>query len=70
MPSKLETFIFDVLLLAKNLRVLEVDRAEEFSPVKNLTGPDSLESAQRDQIRRACRWLEAACRADLMANRT
>jgi len=28
--------------------------------VKNLTGVDSLESAKRDQIRRACRWLEAA----------
>jgi len=57
---KLETFIFDVLPLAKNPLVLEVDRAEEFSPVKNLTGVDSLESAKRDQVRRACRWLEAA----------
>ncbi len=57
---KLETFIFDVLPLARNPLVLEVDRAEEFSPVKNLTGPDSLETARRDQVRRACRWLEAA----------
>jgi len=58
--AKLETFIFDVLPWAKNPLVLEVDRAEEFSPVKNLTGVDSLESARRDQVRRACRWLEAA----------
>ena len=57
---KLETFIFDVLPLARNPLVLEVDRAEEFSPVKNLTGADSLETSRRDQVRRACRWLEAA----------
>ncbi|HNQ23421.1 MAG TPA: UDPGP type 1 family protein [Phycisphaerae bacterium] len=57
---KLETFIFDALPLADHALVLEVDRAEEFSPVKNATGVDSLEWAQRDQVRRACRWLEAA----------
>jgi len=57
---KLETFIFDILPSARNPLVLEVDRAEEFSPVKNLAGVDSLESAKRDQGRRACRWLEAA----------
>ncbi len=57
---KLETFVFDFLPLANNPLVLEVDRSEEFSPVKNLTGVDSLESAKRDQVRRACRWLEAA----------
>jgi len=57
---KLETFVFDVLPLAANPLVLEVDRAEEFSPVKNATGVDSLESSRRDQVRRACRWLEQA----------
>ena len=57
---KLETFVFDVLPLAESPLVLEVDRAEEFSPVKNATGVDSLETSQRDQVRRACRWLEAA----------
>ena len=57
---KLETFIFDALPSARNPLVFEVDRGEEFSPVKNLTGVDSLESAKRDQVRRACRWLEAA----------
>ena len=46
--------------LAENPLVLQVDRAEEFSPVKNRTGVDSLESSRRDQIARACRWLEAA----------
>ncbi|MBI4717024.1 MAG: UDPGP type 1 family protein [Planctomycetes bacterium] len=57
---KLETFIFDVLPLAENPLLFQIERAEEFSPVKNPTGVDSLESSRRDQIRRACRWLEAA----------
>lgn len=57
---KLEAFIFDALPLAKTTPlVLEIDRHEEFSPVKNATGTDSLASAQRDMIRRAARWLEA-----------
>lgn len=57
---KLETFVFDVLPLARNPLLLEIDRGEEFSPVKNTTGVDSLETARRDQNLRACRWLEAA----------
>lgn len=57
---KLETFVFDALPLAKNPLVLDVDRAEEFSPVKNPTGVDSVETAIRDQVRRAARWLQAA----------
>jgi UDP-N-acetylglucosamine/UDP-N-acetylgalactosamine diphosphorylase len=62
MPNavKLETFIFDVLPLANSPLVFEVDRAEEFSPIKNAAGPDSLETSKRDQVRRACRWLESA----------
>lgn len=58
--EKLETFVFDALALARNPLLLEVDRAEEFSPVKNAKGEDSLETAVRDQVRRAARWLEAA----------
>lgn len=57
---KLEMFVFDALPLAHNTLLLEVDRTEEFSPVKNATGVDSLETAKRDQIARACRWLETA----------
>ncbi len=57
---KLETFVFDALPLAGKPLVLEVDRAEEFSPVKKAEGVDSVETAIRDQIRRAARWLEAA----------
>ena len=57
---KLEMFVFDALPLASNPLVFEVDRSEEFSPVKNATGTDSLETSQRDQIARACRWLASA----------
>lgn len=57
---KLETFVFDALSLARSPLLLKVDRAEEFSPVKNLKGVDSVETAIRDQIRRAARWLESA----------
>jgi len=58
--DKFETFVFDALPLAKNPLILEADRLEEFSPVKNMTGVDSLESSQADQIKRAKRWLANA----------
>ncbi len=57
---KLEAFIFDALPLAENPILLEASREEEFSPVKNATGVDSVESARRDMSLRAARWLEAA----------
>ena len=46
--------------MAKNPLILEADRLEEFSPVKNRTGVDSLESSQADQVKRAKRWLANA----------
>lgn len=57
---KFETFVFDALPLAKNPVILEADRLDQFSPVKNRTGVDSLESSQADQIKRAKRWLKNA----------
>lgn len=57
---KLETFVFDVLPLANNPLLLQVDRAEEFSPVKNATGVDSVDTARRDLVARSYRWLESA----------
>jgi UDP-N-acetylglucosamine/UDP-N-acetylgalactosamine diphosphorylase len=57
---KLESFVFDALPLARNPIVMETSRAEEFSPVKNATGVDSVDTARRDMNRRAARWLEAA----------
>lgn len=57
---KLETFVFDALPLAANPLLLEAEREEEFSPVKNASGPDSLETSRRDQVARAVRWLSLA----------
>jgi UDP-N-acetylglucosamine/UDP-N-acetylgalactosamine diphosphorylase len=57
---KLESFIFDALPLAAHPVLMETTRAEEFSPVKNAEGVDSVETAKRDMNRRAARWLTAA----------
>jgi UDP-N-acetylglucosamine/UDP-N-acetylgalactosamine diphosphorylase len=57
---KLEKFIFDALPLCKSSIVLETDRVEEFAPIKNATGVDSIDSSRALQTRRASRWLEAA----------
>jgi len=56
---KFEMFIFDALPLARNVVVLQTHRGEEFSPIKNVSGPDSLASSLRDQTRRAADWLSA-----------
>jgi UDP-N-acetylglucosamine/UDP-N-acetylgalactosamine diphosphorylase len=57
---KFETFVFDALPMAERPVVLEIDRAAEFSPVKNADGEDSPATARRDMIRLAARWLEEA----------
>ena len=57
--TKLEAFIFDALPLARDPLLLETTRAEEFSPVKNPTGVDSVDSARGDMSRRAAAWLES-----------
>jgi UDP-N-acetylglucosamine/UDP-N-acetylgalactosamine diphosphorylase len=57
---KLEMFVFDALPLASETVILETSRREEFSPIKNAEGPDSLATSLHDQVRRAAGWLEAA----------
>lgn len=57
---KLEMFIFDALPLARRPLILEAARNEQFAPVKNPAGVDSVESSQRLQQLRAAAWLEAA----------
>ena len=57
---KFETFVFDGLPLANEILVMEVPRADEFSPIKNQEGQDSAESSRIDQIDQFARWLEAA----------
>jgi UDP-N-acetylglucosamine/UDP-N-acetylgalactosamine diphosphorylase len=57
---KFETFIFDALPLADTSITLEVLRDEEFAPVKNKTGEDSLESSIFMQSALYRSWLRAS----------
>lgn len=43
---KLETFIFDILAFFDAVTVFEVVREDEFAPIKNRTGVDSLDTAR------------------------
>ena len=54
---KYETFIFDALPLASRPLVVESDRAEEFAPIKNAEGSDSVQTSQMAQSVRAAKWL-------------
>jgi UDP-N-acetylglucosamine/UDP-N-acetylgalactosamine diphosphorylase len=57
---KLERFVFDALPLAKATVVLETLRSEEFSPIKNASGEDSLATSLYDQVRQWAVWMEKA----------
>lgn len=59
---KLEMFVFDVFPFTKRFAVLEVERKEEFSPLKNApgTGSDDPETSRRDLLRQHKRFLEDA----------
>ncbi len=58
--NKFEMFVFDALPAARRTMVLEGEREEIFSPVKNSQGEDSVETAQRDLMRQAARWVRKA----------
>ncbi|KAI9478541.1 MAG: nucleotide-diphospho-sugar transferase [Benjaminiella poitrasii] len=59
---KFECFVFDVFPFAQNFSVLEVDRKDEFSPLKN--GPDAgvdcPETSRRDIVAQHVRFIETA----------
>jgi UDP-N-acetylglucosamine/UDP-N-acetylgalactosamine diphosphorylase len=57
---KFETFVFDALGDTSQSIVMEVEREEEFSPVKNREGEDSPETARRDLANYFSGWLESA----------
>ena len=57
---KMEMFIFDAIPMAGKAIFFETERAEEFAPLKNREGLDSIETCVRGQIEKAARWL-AAC---------
>lgn len=54
---KFEKFVFDALPLTQHNFILETKREDEFAPVKNKTGVDSVESAQELMINLHKRWL-------------
>jgi UDP-N-acetylglucosamine/UDP-N-acetylgalactosamine diphosphorylase len=56
---KLEKFVFDALANCRDSIVYETDRNEEFGPIKNATGVDSVETSKALQTARAAAWLEA-----------
>ena len=53
---KFETFVFDAVLFSKKVFLLEVERAEEFAPVKNKDGEDSPVTAKNMYMER-CRQM-------------
>ncbi len=57
---KFETFVFDALKFADKVTNMEVLREDEFSPIKNLTGIDSVESGKQLYMNRCARWLKEA----------
>jgi UDP-N-acetylglucosamine/UDP-N-acetylgalactosamine diphosphorylase len=57
---KYEGFVFDALPLTTSSVTLEVRREDEFAPVKNATGEDSLESSKQMQSDLHKSWLAEA----------
>jgi UDP-N-acetylglucosamine/UDP-N-acetylgalactosamine diphosphorylase len=57
---KFEQFIFDALPLAERWTLVETDRAQEFEPLKNATGPDSPATVRQRMSDNFADWLEAA----------
>ncbi|ORX70721.1 nucleotide-diphospho-sugar transferase [Linderina pennispora] len=59
---KLERFVFDVFPYVQKMAILEVDRRDQFSPLKNApgTGVDCPETSRSDLISQCIRFVEAA----------
>jgi UDP-N-acetylglucosamine/UDP-N-acetylgalactosamine diphosphorylase len=57
---KFEMFVFDALARSQASVTLEVDRASEFSALKNAQGADSATSVRRDLCAMYASWVEAA----------
>jgi UDP-N-acetylglucosamine/UDP-N-acetylgalactosamine diphosphorylase len=56
---KMEKFVFDTIPLSRCALFFETERAEEFAPLKNREGVDSIETCVRGQVEQAARWLRA-----------
>ncbi|MHC4248093.1 MAG: UTP--glucose-1-phosphate uridylyltransferase [Planctomycetota bacterium] len=58
--TKFEMFIFDALRFAKASVTMEVAREDEFAPVKNAEGVDSVATSRAAMSGLYARWLESA----------
>jgi UDP-N-acetylglucosamine/UDP-N-acetylgalactosamine diphosphorylase len=56
---KFEMFIFDALADSANPLFFETSREEEFAPLKNKTGRDSIETCRLGMMNLYARWLQA-----------
>jgi UDP-N-acetylglucosamine/UDP-N-acetylgalactosamine diphosphorylase len=56
---KMEMFVFDAIPLADRALFFETDRADEFAPLKNREGQDSIASCREGQREQAARWLDS-----------
>lgn len=57
---KFESFIFDIIPMAKKAIFVETKREEEFAPLKNKEGEDSIETCKKAQSRLFYNWLKKA----------
>jgi UDP-N-acetylglucosamine/UDP-N-acetylgalactosamine diphosphorylase len=57
---KMEMFVFDAMPLAPRALFFETERVEEFAPLKNREGVDSIATCRAGQVEQAARWL-ASC---------
>jgi len=57
---KYERFVFDILPLATSSLVIQTEREEEFAPIKNAEGEDSVQTSTQLQLERARRWLRSS----------
>ena len=57
---KFEKFVFDALPMAERWLAVATSRSEEFAPLKNATGSDTIEDVHRAMISLHTGWLNAA----------
>ncbi len=64
---KPEMFIFDAFSFADKTVTLEVERQEEFSPVKNSEGKDSPDTARRAMTARCLHWIKESGKCEAVS---
>ncbi len=65
---RFKTYLFDALRDATRAPIVEVERQEEFSPIRNTGGKNSPQTAQRDLSHLYALWLKGACPENATGN--